>query len=119
MKNEDFLPLAKIPKNRIRVLRKNKGLTQVELAEILGVTQNAIYKLETGESDLNTKWMEKLSIALDVKPYELLPLEWQPTPISEKEQQILDIVRESEKLQNVPKDKTNLYKSSNKETKTG
>lgn len=108
-----------MPKNRIRELRKNKGLTQVELAEILGVTQTAIYKLETGASDLDTKWMEKLSIALEVKPYELLPLEWQPTPISEKEQQILDIVRESEKLQNVPKDKTNLYKSSNKETKAG
>ena len=108
-----------MPKNRIRELRKNKGLTQVELAEILGVTQTAIYKLETGASDLDTKWMEKLSIALEVKPYELLPLEWQPTPISEKEQQILDIVRESEKLQNVPKDKTNLYKSSNKETQAG
>lgn len=108
-----------ITPNRIRELRKNKGLTQVELAEILGVTQNAIYKLETGASDLDTKWMKKLSIALEVKPYELLPLEWQPAPISEKEQQILDIVRESEKSQNTPKDKINLYKSSNKETKAG
>ncbi len=69
-------------KNRIRELRKERGLTQVELAKILGVTQNAIYKLETGESDLNTKWMEKLSSALNVKPYELLPIEWQPQPIS-------------------------------------
>ena len=40
-----------LAKNRIRELRKERGLTQVELAKMLGVTQNAIYKLETGESD--------------------------------------------------------------------
>lgn len=83
-------------KNRIRELRKERGLTQVELAKILGVTQNAIYKLETGESDLNTKWMEKLSSALNVKPYELLPIEWQPQPISKEEEQILALFRKKE-----------------------
>lgn len=46
-------------KNRIRELRKKRGLTQVELAKLLGVTQTAIYKLETGASDLDMKWMEK------------------------------------------------------------
>ena len=84
-------------KNRIRELRKERGLTQVELAKILGVTQNAIYKLETGESDLNTKWMEKLSSALNVKPYELLPIEWQPQPISKEEEQILALFRKKNK----------------------
>lgn len=60
---------------------------------MLGVTQNAIYKLEAGESDLDMEWMEKISEALNVKPYELLPLEWQPQPISEEEQELLALFR--------------------------
>lgn len=100
-------------KNRIRELRKERGLTQVELAEMIGVTQNAIYKLETGECELNTKWMEKLSAALNVKPYELLPLEWQPQPITKEEEQILALFRKKEQTSpTTPPDKTNLYKSS-------
>lgn len=103
--------------NRIKELRKKKHLTQKELAKLVGLDYTHIGRIENGDRTLDVEYLEKFAIALGVKPYELLPLEWQPTPISEKEQQILDIVRESEKLQNVPKDKTNLYKSSNKETK--
>lgn len=101
-------------KNRVRELRKKLGLTQVELAEKIGVTQTAIYKLETGASDLDTKWMKKISDALGVKPYELLPKEWQPQEITEEEKQILELFRKKTNIQNSPaqtEDKTNLYKS--------
>lgn len=64
--------------NRIKELRKLQGITQVELAEKINVTQGSIQKLENGIMDLTTKWMEILSNALNVKPYELLPEEWQP-----------------------------------------
>lgn len=100
--------------NRVRELRKKRGLTQVELAEKLGVTQTAIYKLETGASDLDTKWMKKISDVLGVKPYELLPQEWQPQAITEEEQQILSLFRKKTNIQNSStqtEDKTNLYKS--------
>lgn len=100
--------------NRVRELRKKRGLTQVELAEKLGVTQTAIYKLETGASDLDTKWMKKISDVLGVKPYELLPQEWQPQAITEEEQQILALFRKKTNTQNSStqtEDKTNLYKS--------
>ena len=100
--------------NRLRELRKKKGLTQVELAERLGVTQTAIYKLETGASDLDMKWMEKLSKALEVKPYELLPIEWQPQEISEDERQLLELFRKKTDTQDSQiqtEDKTNRYKS--------
>ena len=86
--------------NRVRELRKKRGLTQVELAEKLGVTQTAIYKLETGASDLDTKWMKKISDVLGVKPYELLPQEWQPQAITEEEQQILSLFRKKTNIQN-------------------
>lgn len=78
--------------NRIRYLRKLRKLTQVELAERLGVSHSVIQKLETGIVDLDTKWMKQLSIALDVKPYELLPLEWQPEEITPEEREILRMI---------------------------
>ena len=101
-------------KNRVRELRQKRGLTQVELAERLGVTQTAIYKLETGASDLDTKWMAKISKALDVKPYELLPKEWQPQEITEEEQQILALFRkktDSQDSSTQTENKANRYKS--------
>ena len=68
--------------NRIKELRKLRKMTQVELAQKIGVTQGAIQKLENGVMDLTTKWMLSISQALDVKPYEILPQEWQPEEIS-------------------------------------
>lgn len=79
--------------NRIRYLRKLRKLTQVELAERLGVSHSAVQKLEAGTVDLDTKWMKQLSTALDVKPYELLPLEWQPEEITPEEREMLRMVR--------------------------
>ena len=100
--------------NRLRELRKKKGLTQVELAERLGVTQTAIYKLETGASDLDTKWMERLSKILNVRPYELLPKEWQPQEITEEEKQLLELFRKKTSIVDSTiqtEDKANRYKS--------
>lgn len=64
--------------NRIRELRKQKKMTQVQLADAMGVTQGAIQKLENGIMELSLKWIEQISAALRVKPFELLPQEWQP-----------------------------------------
>lgn len=83
--------------NRIKELRKFRKMTQVELAQKIGVTQGAIQKLENGIMDLTTKWMESISAALSVKPYELLPLEWQPEEITPEEREMLRMVRKMAK----------------------
>lgn len=79
--------------NRIRELRKERGLTQVELAQMLGVSQTAIYKLETGASDLDTRWMKKISQVLNVRPCELLPLDWQSPILTPEEKELLALFR--------------------------
>lgn len=81
--------------NRIKELRKLRKMTQVELAQKIGVTQGSIQKLENGVMDLTTKWMSTLSIALGVKPYELLPQEWQPEEVSPEEREILRMIRKT------------------------
>ena len=80
--------------NCIKEIRKRKGITQVELAKRLGISQGAIQKLETGERGLDLDWMEKISKVLNVKPWELLPKEMQPD-ITPEEMEVLRAVRKA------------------------
>jgi len=87
--------------NRIKYYRKLRKMTQVQLADALGVTQGAIQKLESGIADLDTKWMRKLSNILHVKPYELLPLDMQPQEdITPEEKEIIRMIRKSKEPDN-------------------
>ncbi len=76
----------------IKEIRKRKGITQVQLAQMLGITQSGVQKLESGINDLTTKMMKKLAEVLDVEPWELLPKDMQPN-ISPEEQEILRTIR--------------------------
>ena len=69
--------------NRIKEIRKQKGITQTDLAVKLGVTQGAVQKLETGQNDLSSKMMERIAIILNVKPADLLPKEWQSQSVED------------------------------------
>lgn len=81
--------------NRLKELRKARGLTQTQLAELTGISQSHIALMESSQRGLRFEYIEVLAKALGVKPYELLPLEWQPQPITPAEQQILDMIRKT------------------------
>ncbi|WP_333826882.1 helix-turn-helix domain-containing protein [Pararhodobacter sp.] len=57
---------------RIAELRKQKGLTQVQLAEIAGLSRSHLAGIETGASPVNTYRMEKIARALGVAVSDLL-----------------------------------------------
>ena len=57
--------------NRIRELRKARGWTQEVLADRVGTTQQQLGRLEKETRRLTRDWMEKIAIALDVRPNEL------------------------------------------------
>jgi transcriptional regulator with XRE-family HTH domain len=59
--------------NRISEHRKTKGLTQHDLADLLGVHWVTISKLERGKMQLTLDWIVKLAGALDVRPIEIMP----------------------------------------------
>ncbi len=61
MKNELIL------KNRLKVARAEKGLSQGELAEMVGVSRNTISSIETGQFNPTAKLALILCIALDKK----------------------------------------------------
>ena len=58
--------------NRIKELRKARGLTLQQLAEQVGSSNQQISQLETGRRRLNLDWLERLSSALDCQPLELV-----------------------------------------------
>lgn len=65
-------------KNRIKEIRNQKGLTILQLAELVGTSDANISRVENGQRRLDVGWMKKISQALGVSPFELLPQEWQP-----------------------------------------
>ena len=58
-------------KNRIKEVRIEKGLSQAELAEMVGVSRNTISSIETGQSSPTAKLALILSLALEKKFEEL------------------------------------------------
>ena len=64
-----------ILKNRLKVARAEKGLSQTQLAELVGVSRNTISSIETGQFNPTAKLALILCIALDKKIEELFYFE--------------------------------------------
>ena len=60
-----------ILRNRLPEARKEKGLSQAELAKLVGVSRNTISSIETGQFNPTAKLALILCIALDKKFEEL------------------------------------------------
>ena len=54
-------------KNKLKETRKEKNISQQELADMVGVSRNTISSLETGQYEPTAKLALILSIALDKK----------------------------------------------------
>lgn len=65
--------------NNIAALRKQRGLSQTDLATQIGTTLNMLGKLERGDRTLDTVWMEKIANALKVDTRDLIG----PAPASD------------------------------------
>ncbi len=56
-----------ILRNRLKEVRAEKGLSQTDLAELVGVSRNSISSIETGQFSPTAKLALILCIALDKK----------------------------------------------------
>lgn len=61
--------------NKIRYYREKKKMSQLELAEAIGVTQNTIYLIETARSEMKLGKLFSIAEVLDVTPDKLLSSE--------------------------------------------
>ncbi len=62
---------------RIKELRKNRGLTQEKLAELVGMNQRQLSRIESGVNFASSETIVRLSIALDVEPKCFFEFDWQ------------------------------------------
>lgn len=59
--------------NCLKELRDAAGLSQEELAELVGTSQAQINRLETGKREMTLAWAQRLGTALRVSWTRLLP----------------------------------------------
>lgn len=57
---------------RIKAIRKEKGFTQKHLAELTGLSVNAIQSYEYGKYEPKIPQIEKIAEALDVSPFDIM-----------------------------------------------
>ena len=56
----------------VRQIREKKGLSQQDLADDCGITQNQVGRIERAEINTTIKTLVKIANALNVEPKELL-----------------------------------------------
>lgn len=69
---------------RIAKIRKEKGFTQLELAEKIGITRSHVSKYEIGWIRLYDEMLIRFAIALDVSLDYLVGLTDNPEPLPKK-----------------------------------
>jgi len=58
---------------KIRIVRKQKNLTQEEVADVSGLHVSTLGRIERGESNPPLQTLNKIAQALKVKPKDILP----------------------------------------------
>ncbi len=56
---------------RIREIRKNKGMSQEEISDLLGISQSTYQRIENGDTNSWAAHLEKLTEVLEFKPEDL------------------------------------------------
>lgn len=64
--------LSELVAGRIRSLRRARGLTQYELADLCGTSQGTVNKWETRLVPIDLEDLEKVAEVLGVEPWQLL-----------------------------------------------
>ena len=89
-----------LPRERLSRLRKERGWTQVELAERVGITQRLVSDYERGRLRLNADIVVRLANALEVATDELLQPKGSRSPLRRKPS--LRVQRRVEKIEKLP-----------------
>jgi len=87
--------------SRLREIRKSRGITQVELAEQLGVNQSVLSECERGDVRLHGALVVRLAKALKVSADELLGL----SRVEEKRPRNGRLLRRLQRIETLPRSK--------------
>ena len=65
---------------RMKMLRKNKGFSQVKMQMLTGIDQSDYSKIETGKRNLSFEQCKRIALALETSMDYLAGLTDEPTP---------------------------------------
>lgn len=85
--------------SRIRKYREKKGISQKELAQMLGIKNNRVSNWEQGLNRPDADILTKLCYVLDVSPSELLGVQLTDNELSEQERKVVAAYRAKPDLQ--------------------
>jgi transcriptional regulator with XRE-family HTH domain len=91
---------AETPGERLARLRKERGWTQVELAERIGITQTLLSDYERGKLRLNADMIVRFANVLDITTDDLLQPKGAQTKLRPKPS--LRVQRRMEKIEKLP-----------------
>ncbi len=72
---QNNLDIKKLLGKRIKELRTKKHLTQAQLAEIVGMVERNLSKIECGQTFVTSENLSKIISALDITPADLFNFE--------------------------------------------
>ncbi|WP_374650323.1 helix-turn-helix transcriptional regulator [Rhizorhabdus sp.] len=84
------------PSNRIRELRKKAGLSQGQLGEMCGLSQEQISQLENDKRPLSLDYMRAISRSIGCSVADLLPDEDNPERLAADERELIEDYRHAE-----------------------
>ena len=82
---------------RLKAARKAKGLTQAEVAALVGIRQQSYYLYESGKQDPRSEVLAGLCRALDVSADYLLGLDVRESTLSDDESQLIRDFRDCDR----------------------
>lgn len=68
------------PPNNLKLFRERKGMSQQELAALVGTTKTSIYRIESGRQELSVKWQRKFAEKLNCTIEQLMNHSMQEPP---------------------------------------
>lgn len=84
------------PPNRIREQRTKRGVTLQDLADKLNTSKTQISRFETGEREIDLRWMRRIAHAMGLTVGDILNNDDVPASLDDRERHVLDAMRESE-----------------------
>lgn len=69
---------------RLKEIRKSRKYTQEQLAELIGLNQRQLTRIESGENFPSSDTLERLCVAIDVHPQLLFEYEWEYKAVYER-----------------------------------
>lgn len=85
--------------NRIRKYREARGISQIQLAERLGISNSRVSNWEQGINRPDADILAEMCRVLEVSPSELLDVHLSTDELDEKEKQVIKAYRSKPELQ--------------------